>query len=437
MDARPRRPGRALLTVLLAVLLTVVAAPAATAHTELVGTDPADGQVLAHPPSTLTLTFTEPVGVAPQAVQLLDASGEPVPLDVQALDSTVGLTPSAALGSGTHTVAWRVVSSDGHPISGSFSFAVGAPTTTAVEVPRGAPPSVVLTHRAAQTLVHLGVFATSGLVVFDLLLLAAPDGAVPLLRRRLRRLMRAGTAVAVLGAVTLVPATALWQDGAGPGTVTGGALWGSAAGSGAALAAALATAGLLVAVLAAPRATGRGGTGATRAVALGGAGLAAASLLVTGHTRSAEPGWLVLAAGAVHVVAGLTWTGGLLGVVTALRAGADVPTRQLATTLARFSAVAGWVVLALAATGLALGWRILGSTEALVSTGYGRLLLLKVAVVLGAVLIAARNRFVHLPRVLDRPDPAARAGLRTAVRAEGALLVLVLVFTGTLTTLSP
>ena len=71
------------------------------------------------------------------------------------------------------------------------------------------------------------------------------------------------------------------------------------------------------------------------------------------------------------------------------------------------------------------------------STGYGQLLLIKVAVVLGVVAVAAWNRFVHLPRLLARPDAAARAGLQSALQTEAALLLLVLVVTGVLTSLSP
>ena len=211
----------------------------------------------------------------------------------------------------------------------------------------------------------------------------------------------------------------------------------SAAGSGSALAAALAVTGVLVAVVAAARATGAGGTPRARRAALGGAVLAGASLLVTGHTRSAEPAWLVLTADAVHVAAGLTWVGGVLGLAVVLAGGSDASARQATATASRFSAAAGWTVLALAVTGTVLGWRLVGGLPALVSTGYGQLLLIKVAVVLGVVAVAAWNRFVHLPRLLARPDAAARAGLQSALQTEAALLLLVLVVTGVLTSLSP
>jgi putative copper export protein len=73
-----------------------------------------------------------------------------------------------------------------------------------------------------------------------------------------------------------------------------------------------------------------------------------------------------------------------------------------------------------------LGWRILGDAEALVTTGYGRLLLLKVLVVAGVVGVAAWNRWRLLPRVRARSDPAARDDLRSALHTEGALLLFVL-----------
>ncbi|WP_309126205.1 copper resistance protein CopC [Kocuria sp.] len=435
--ARRRRRGlRVVLVAALAALLTVLGAPAATAHTELVGTDPADGQVLQSTPTTITLSFNEPVGATPEAVRLLAPSGDRIPLTARALDSTVGLTPSTALGDGTHTVLWQVTSADGHPVSGSFTFSVGEPTATTVEVQQHAP-SAATAHYAAQTLTYAGVLATSGLVVFDLLLFAPRPGTALRARRRLHRLMHLGAALAVAGTVVSVLASVLWQAGAAPVSLTDGALWRAAAGSGSALAAVLTTAGVLTAALAAPRAAGRGGGRLARGAALGGAGLAGASLVVIGHTRSAEPAWLVVPADAVHVAAGLVWVGGILGLVTVLGRTSDASPRQATLTLSRFSAVAGWVVLALAATGLLLGWRILGGPGALVSTGYGRILLLKIAVVLGVVAVAAWNRFVHLPRVLTRPDSRVLADLQSTIQGEGALLVLVLAVTGVLTSLSP
>jgi copper transport protein len=81
-----------------------------------------------------------------------------------------------------------------------------------------------------------------------------------------------------------------------------------------------------------------------------------------------------------------------------------------------------------------LAWRILGSWENLVATTYGLILLTKVSMVALAVAVAGWNRYRLLPRLQqaagyrDRTDAAQQ--LRTAVRAEAALLVSALLLTG-------
>ena len=110
-----RRSLLVLLTSLVVLVLIVLGAPAAVAHTELTGTTPGEGEVLAQAPATITLSFNEPVGASAETVQVYTPAGDPVAGQVQALDSTVTMTPATTLGSGTHTVVWRVTSADGSP----------------------------------------------------------------------------------------------------------------------------------------------------------------------------------------------------------------------------------------------------------------------------------------------------------------------------------
>jgi methionine-rich copper-binding protein CopC len=129
-----RRPFSALLTALLALLaalaLTAVLATSsalpAQAHDRLVGSDPADGAQLDAPPAAITLSFnTEPLAVEPQVV-VTDAAGTVVAEGAPTIDGANASLPldAAALTGGTYSVAWRVVSSDGHPIEGTLSFGV-------------------------------------------------------------------------------------------------------------------------------------------------------------------------------------------------------------------------------------------------------------------------------------------------------------------------
>lgn len=126
----------------------------------------------------------------------------------------------------------------------------------------------------------------------------------------------------------------MWQNGAELQGLTGPALWGVAMKSDTAVAAAMTVIGVVVAAVASPGAV-RGRAPLARGTALGGVVLAAASLLVVGRTRSADPTWLVGTAAAVHVAAGLTWVGGVTGLLTVLRRACDVPVPQATATLVR------------------------------------------------------------------------------------------------------
>lgn len=105
------------------VLLT--AAPAA-AHDELVASTPAAHEQLAAAPSEISLTFSAEILDVGAKVIVVDAEGtdwvaaEPV---IAGTDAVIALTPD--MPEAGYEVRWRVVSSDGHPISGVIPFTVG------------------------------------------------------------------------------------------------------------------------------------------------------------------------------------------------------------------------------------------------------------------------------------------------------------------------
>ncbi|MFP3713448.1 copper resistance protein CopC [Puerhibacterium sp. TATVAM-FAB25] len=117
-------------------LLTVTAAPA-SAHNSLVSTDPEADRTLAEPRDQVTLTFDDVVldlgGGEGTGGTVLDVTGPDGTHHATACPSVVDRTVSApvALGeAGTYTVTWRVVSADGHPISGRYAFDYAPPAGT-------------------------------------------------------------------------------------------------------------------------------------------------------------------------------------------------------------------------------------------------------------------------------------------------------------------
>ncbi len=402
-----------LMAVAGALLVPVTSAPPAAAHAALASTDPTDGAVLPASPKAITLTFNEPV-TAGESIAVLDAAGTRQPASVAVIDTTVRISPTAALADGTVVVTWRVTSADGHPISGAFTFSIGAPSAQAPSVATTRAASgtdVTVTRYVVQGLAYAGLFVAAGLVLFELFFLAATPGGMPKVRRRLATTARGAVVVAVVGSWLAVPLTLLWQQGSDWAALAGNALWRQPAWAELVLAATLTSVGLLVALVASPMVNPRAGA-TRRSLAAAGVTLAGTSLLIGGHTRSFGPVWLVLAADAVHVMAGIIWVGGIVGLVLTMAAGSDASSRRTAATTSRFSAAAAATVSAVAVAGLTLGWRILGSVEALTSTAYGRTLLIKTGLVLVVLALAAYNRWVLLPRAPPE-TPIARPRRRS------------------------
>jgi copper resistance protein C len=124
-------------SVALAGIVLSVPAPA-FAHSQLVSTKPAGGATLTESASSVSLTFNEPVK---QRFSTIVVNGPGAVSysrgNVRVIDNTA-YQDVYALRSGSYTVAWRVVSADGHPVSGEFAFTVSLPPQLE---PTGSPPT--------------------------------------------------------------------------------------------------------------------------------------------------------------------------------------------------------------------------------------------------------------------------------------------------------
>lgn len=133
--------------VLVALLLSLQAAPVA-AHPEILRSDPPAGGAVDAAPQNLTLTFTEPVEARLLDIAVTSETGTRVDRgDAQRLDNArqvqVGL---GNLAQGAYVVRWRALGFDGHIVSGVFNFGVGrAPSAQAV-APARPPVSEALTR---------------------------------------------------------------------------------------------------------------------------------------------------------------------------------------------------------------------------------------------------------------------------------------------------
>jgi methionine-rich copper-binding protein CopC len=132
---------RQLLSAVLGIFVVAAAllgfsAPA-VAHDAAESSSPAQGATLETPPEKVSVTFNKnPLGIGAQ-FSVKDASGaEWADGAVVIVDNVASQPLKAGAPAGAYTVAWRVVSSDSHPIEGTFGF-------TATAAAAGASPSGV------------------------------------------------------------------------------------------------------------------------------------------------------------------------------------------------------------------------------------------------------------------------------------------------------
>ena len=428
---RGRRAPAAVLRVLAAASLATTAVLLATAspagaHARLLETSPAADTVLDEAPPAVELRFSEPVDPELGGVDVIDPSGSEVDSEPTAdAGAAVVRVPVESDAQGSFTVVWSVVSEDGHTISGSFVYSVGQESAIA-ELDDDGRAGTRLLAGVGRWLAFAGTLGLAGALAYAALVLPSggPD-AGPSVGRRLRVLAVGAGGVAVLGA-----ALALWGQVA---IASGDALlsaWGSLADAVADTR--LGRLGLVrlvlavVALAAVAKLHWQHGRGRAWLLAL----VPVAGLLVVpalaGHAWTTSPTAVAVALDVVHLTAASVWIGGLAALaVTAPGSGA-------APALARrFSAVALASVAVVVVTGAITSVLQVESFDGLFDTGYGRLLLLKVAGVAALVALGYANRRRLLALLPERGT------LWSVVRAEVAIALLVLAITAALVNRPP
>jgi len=126
-------------TTAMLFLLSVLMAPTASTHADLQVSTPEDGESLEIAPEEIRLTFSEELFEELVEISILDAAGD--------LYSTIEVEQTPPPGTdvifpwptqappGEYSIAYRVVSADGHPVTGtiSFSYAATAPEPSTPE----------------------------------------------------------------------------------------------------------------------------------------------------------------------------------------------------------------------------------------------------------------------------------------------------------------
>ncbi|MER6445968.1 transporter [Streptomyces venezuelae] len=405
----------AALLVLLALILG--GAGPAFAHAGLSGSDPADGTVLKTAPKQVTLTFTESVSFSEDSLRVLTPQNEranPRPAQyADGKDNTARVELSGELPEGTYTVAWRVVSADGHPIAGAFVFSIGKPSDTAAVVATGSSDDTAAgrLYGFFRYVAYSGLALLVGAAAFVLVCWPSAGALRPV-----RRLLAVGWAALAVSTVALLllrgpyetagALTSAFDPSRLGRTVTGRS--GIALIARLVLLAAAAVALRRLAVRSDHRDDGSPLPDLGARVRAGGAVLALALAFTWASAEHASAGIqvpLAIPVSVLHLLAMGVWLGGLITLLVLLRRRGSGSRALPASAIGRFSSLAFTAVAVLAGTGMYQSWRQAGSWEALSSTSYGRILAVKIAAVVLVLCVAFFSRR-WTARLLHEAPPA-------------------------------
>lgn len=392
------------------------------AHASLVSTTPGDGDHLEASPIEIVLEFSEPVGVVEGGTVLHSSQGESTPLSPANRGSSIVIVLDDPLQNDTYVLQWRVISADAHPIAGTVTFTVGELEVADVKflVP-DVPRWVEWSRTGAVALKYFGLMSALGILIVGWRLVSTDVTPAVSLARRF-------VLVASVGIVLEVPLAAMVQQG--DAILNLSELWTainnldmvSRIGS------AIGLLACVVFILAGKRVQSWLPLIAILSIAV-------LSFILSGHTQSRDPRWLMLSADATHVLSASFWLGGIVILTLGLRnswrgEGFGTPERSF-RAVSHFSALAGFGSVIVIASGAIMAVTTLDSIEALYKTDYGITLLVKTALVTQVVALAALNRFWLIPGK-NPTSESSMSWLRKLVTIELALLIIVALVTGSL-----
>ncbi|MBP2001587.1 copper transport protein [Paenibacillus shirakamiensis] len=436
--------------ILLGIVL-ILCPGLASAHANIVTSNPTPNQTLTTAPKEISIVFNEAVENVFHSIEMTSATGKKITLGPSTIDTNnpARLTAklSQTLPDDIYTINWRVVSADGHPITGVIPFIMGTggstQTPTAVDEGTALPGWDQTLIRWMQ---YIGLSLYAGILLFHLYLLPKAQRKASYASRRTQWLLIISLILAAIGILLSLPlqakhdAAVSWSEVFSSGVIgeslrftTFGSIWWTEA--------------LLFLVLAGltcglfPKIN----TG-EKTIYAGFALVTVIGLFVAksfmGHAASADIEGLAVFSGFVHLAAASLWLGALLALafllpfIAKIQPEGDARKQFYFATIQRFSLVGTICVILLVGSGL-YGIKIYTpSLGSLFTSLYGQVLLAKIALflimfgfaisgflrgrksqrelgkgvwiefVVGIVVLILAAVLTNLPTALSHPGPA-------------------------------
>jgi len=397
----------------------------ASAHAILESSNPAPSALLASSPKEIRLDFDEQVESTLGDIRIYDSEQREISIEKTVRSSTDASVVTAdvpTLKNGVYVVVWRVVSADGHPVSGAFPFEIGTKSTGA----SAALLEEILnrTETASPLRNPMSILRLLGFLGLILLV-----GCVSLLWRspllgnaRVRKTLRHSSVLIAVSSLGLLLMQGPYTAGKSWGALFDSILIGDVMQTRLGLAlfiraiCAFSWGVIALTVSASVSRRWRIGVVATSVVTI-------ATYATSGHQSAGTLPAVFIPLDMVHLAGISTWVGALL-VLAVIYRDDDVDNEAK-----RFSRMATWSMPLVVVTGVVQGLHLMGGISTITQSSFGKLLLLKTLLVVGVVLLGSKAR--------GQLQLGGVSSISKIIRWESTVVVLVLAVTSLMVAQSP
>jgi copper transport protein len=379
--------------------------------------------VIAQSPAEIKLDFNEEIEGTLLNIRLFDANQKEIEISRAELldqDPSVVIAPIPDLTDGVYVVVWRVVSADGHPVSGAFPFEVGDKSSGNGEAVLTKILNSINTKSPLGNPLAAGRFISFMSLVLLLGTVVFTWGSSLIATPKARQLIRLSTLGVAFGSIVVLLLQGPYASGKGWGAIFDTQLIGDV------MATRLGLAVLLRLIFVVvwgflSLSDVRADTGWWKNAAFLSAVGTVATFAMSGHPSAGSAAFFFVLVDAIHLGAVSAWVGGLIALAVLRNEESAVPSR--------LSRIATWTMPIAVVTGVVQGLHLLGGISGITDSSYGKFLLLKTALVVAVIALGAKAR-AHLAE-------SSGAQFGKTIRFEATLMVIVLAVTALLVGTSP
>ena len=412
--------------VIASTVLTLAFIPGiASAHAILESSSPEASTLLASSPKEIRLDFDEQVEATLGDVRIYDSEQREVSksnTERSASDTSVVTAEVPTLKNGVYVVVWRVVSADGHPVTGAFPFEIGTKSTGT----SAALLEEVLNR--TETTSPLGN-PMSALRLLGFLALILLSGCVSLLWRspilgnaRVRKTLQYSSVSIAVSSLGLLFMQGPYTAGKSWGSLLDSVLIGDVTQTRLGLALFIrvicAFAWGVIAITASASVSRR-----WRISVIATAIITITTYAASGHQSAGTLPGIFVPLDMIHLAAISTWVGALLALAVVSKG------NNVENEAKRFSQMATWSMPVVVVTGVVQGLHLIGGISTITQSSFGKLLLVKTLLVVGVVAFGSKARATL--------QSGSFSSITKIIRWESTLVVLVLAVTSLMVAQSP